>query len=107
MCGPAFEPDATIALPGAKIAVMGSGPAVNAVYYNKIQEKPEADRAAFVEQLRAEYEKDIALEKLAAEMVIDAVVEPRDLRDEIIARFAHAEEKIVPDFPKRRSVLPV
>ena len=40
MCGPAFEPDACIALPTASIAVMGPQAAVNAVYYNKIQEVP-------------------------------------------------------------------
>ena len=49
MCGPGFEPDATLALPQASIAVMGPEAAVNAVYYNKIQEKPEAERAAYVE----------------------------------------------------------
>ena len=38
MSGPAFEPEATIALPMAKIAVMGPEPAVNAVYANKIAE---------------------------------------------------------------------
>src|SRR6184192_2121860 len=52
MCGPGFEPDGTLALPQASIAVMGPEAAVNAVYYNKIQEKPEAERAAYVETLR-------------------------------------------------------
>ena len=55
MCGPGFEPDATLALPQASIAVMGPEAAVNAVYYNKIQEKPEAERAAYVEELREQY----------------------------------------------------
>jgi acetyl-CoA carboxylase carboxyltransferase component len=36
MAGPGFDPDATIALPTAKIAVMGAEAAVNAVYANKI-----------------------------------------------------------------------
>ena len=36
MAGPGFEPDATLALPTAKIAVMGADAAVNAVYYNKL-----------------------------------------------------------------------
>ena len=52
MCGPAFEPDACIALPTASIAVMGPSAAVNAVYFNKIQERPEAERAAYVAKLR-------------------------------------------------------
>ncbi|MFQ5520855.1 MAG: acyl-CoA carboxylase subunit beta, partial [Candidatus Methylomirabilia bacterium] len=41
MCGPAYEPDAALALPQAQIAIMGPEPAVNAVYYNKIMELPE------------------------------------------------------------------
>ena len=52
MCGPAFDADATLALPQAMIAVMGPEAAVNAVFSNKIEEKPEAERAAYVEQLR-------------------------------------------------------
>src|SRR5438552_7663862 len=52
MAGPAFEPDACIALPSASIAVMGPNAAVNAVFYNQLQaiEDPEA-RAARVEEL--------------------------------------------------------
>src|SRR5581483_5923343 len=49
MSGPGFEPDATLALPTAKIAVMGAEAAVNAVYYNKLAGiADEAERAAFV-----------------------------------------------------------
>ncbi|HSZ81606.1 MAG TPA: acyl-CoA carboxylase subunit beta, partial [Polyangia bacterium] len=44
MSGPGFEPDATIALPQAMIAVMGAEAAINAVYANKIAEKAEAER---------------------------------------------------------------
>src|SRR5687767_14233379 len=40
MSGPGYAPDCTLALPQAMIAVMGAEAAVNAVYYNKIQEKP-------------------------------------------------------------------
>ena len=45
MCGPAFEPDAALSLPQGQIAIMGPEPAVNAVYYNKIMELPESERA--------------------------------------------------------------
>src|SRR5690606_25144655 len=55
MAGPAFEPDACIALPTAQIAIMGPEAAVNAVYYNKIQELPEEERPSFVAAKRAEY----------------------------------------------------
>src|SRR5207244_9523082 len=49
MAGPGFEPDATIALSTARIAVMGPEPAVNAVYANKFAALgDDAERAAFV-----------------------------------------------------------
>src|SRR5690606_31077949 len=84
MCGPAFEPDACIALPTASIAVMGAQAAVNAVFYNRIQETPEGpERDKLVAELREEYRRDIDLEKLAAELVVDAVVPFDGLRLEI------------------------
>ena len=87
MAGPGFEPDATLALPTAKIAVMGAEAAVNAVYANKIAAIEDADeRAAFVAAARREYEQDIDIVRLAAELVVDAVVEPEELRGELIAR---------------------
>src|SRR5205823_1811166 len=56
MSGPAFDPIATLALPSAKIAVMGPEAAVNAVYANKIAAIDDADeRAAFVAARRIEY----------------------------------------------------
>jgi acetyl-CoA carboxylase carboxyltransferase component len=92
MCGPAFDPLATIALPTAKIAVMGPEAAVNAVYANKIAaiDDPQ-EKAAYVAQLRAEYEEDVDLYRLASELVIDAVVPFEALRGELIARFATAD----------------
>jgi acetyl-CoA carboxylase carboxyltransferase component len=59
---------------------MGPEAAVNAVYFNKIQEQPEAERAAYVENLRNEYRQDVDLYKLAAEMVVDDIVQPLALR---------------------------
>jgi acetyl-CoA carboxylase carboxyltransferase component len=108
MCGPAFGPEATIALPMAKIAVMGPEPAVNAVYANKINEIADpAEREAFVAAKRAEYEEDVELIRLASEMIVDAVIEPEMLRGELIARFARAEGKVRLRLAKRHSVFPV
>ena len=92
MAGPAFDPLATLALPTAKIAVMGPEAAVNAVYANKIQAIADpGEREAFVAARRAEYEQDVDLYRLASELVIDAVVPFTDLRRELIARFATAD----------------
>jgi acetyl-CoA carboxylase carboxyltransferase component len=108
MAGPAFEPEATIALPTAKIAVMGPEAAVNAVYANKIAaiEAP-AEREAFVaEQIRI-YETDVDLLRLASEMVIDAIVEPEQLRADLIRRFELAEGKDRHFSSRRHGVPPV
>jgi acetyl-CoA carboxylase carboxyltransferase component len=94
MAGPAFDPDGCIALPSASIAVMGPQAAINAVYFNQLQaiEDPE-ERATRTEELRAEYAEDIDILHLASELVIDAVIQPEDLRQELIRRFAQAAGK--------------
>ncbi|MGH8985810.1 MAG: acyl-CoA carboxylase subunit beta [Acidimicrobiia bacterium] len=108
MCGPAFDPDACLALPTAQIAVMGPEPAVNAVFYNKIQAIEDPDeRAAYVAERRAEYEADVDLVHLAAELVVDAVVEPDTLRTELVSRLALARQRRREDFARRHGVPPV
>jgi acetyl-CoA carboxylase carboxyltransferase component len=108
MSGPGFEPDACIALPSAKIAVMGPEPAVNAVYYNRITaiEDPAA-RAAFVADRRAEYEADVDLLRLASDLVIDAVVAPEQLREELVLRLEAARTKRRWFTDRRHGVPPV
>jgi methylmalonyl-CoA decarboxylase subunit alpha len=94
MAGPGFEPDAALVLPTAKIAVMGAEAAVNAVYANKLDRIEDAAvRQAETAKLRAEYEQDIDILRLAAELVVDDIVEPEDLRAELIRRFAVAHGK--------------
>jgi acetyl-CoA carboxylase carboxyltransferase component len=108
MCGPAFDPDASLALPTAQIAVMGPEPAVNAVYYNRIHAiEDEAERAEFVAQMRSEYETDVDLVHLAAELVVDAIVQPEDLRSELSTRLALAAGRVRDDPAKRHGVPPV
>ena len=108
MSGPAFAPEATIALPTAQIAVMGPEAAVNAVYANKIAAiEDEAEREAFVKARRTEYEADVDLLRLASELVIDAVVKPEDLRPELIERLARAGGKDRHFSDRRHGVPPV
>jgi acetyl-CoA carboxylase carboxyltransferase component len=107
MCGPGFEPDACLALPSAMIAVMGPEAAVNAVYYNRLQELPESERAGEVERLRAEYRADIDVERLASELVMDAIVPPEELRAEIASRFAAAAGRRDRAVAKRHGVPPM
>jgi acetyl-CoA carboxylase carboxyltransferase component len=107
MCGPAFEPDAVLALPQAQIAIMGPEPAVNAVHYNRIMELTGEARAAFVRQRREEYQQDIDIHRLASEMLVDDIVPPSSLRDELITRFGHAVTKRQAFPPRRNGVYPV
>jgi acetyl-CoA carboxylase carboxyltransferase component len=105
MAGPAFEPAACLALPSAKIAVMGPEPAVNAVFANRIAAIEDPDeREKFVEEQRRLYEEDVDLLRLASELVVDAVVDFGDLRDELVRRFARADRL---DRAPKRGIPPV
>ena len=100
MGGPAYDPESTIALPSGEIAVMGPEAAINAVYRRTIDEiDDEEKRERFVEEKREEYRRDIDVHRMASEVVIDEIVPPSALRDELEARFAFYEdvEKDLPD----------
>ncbi len=111
MGGPGFAPDATIALPTARIAVMGPEAAVNAVYANTIAqieaEQGEEAREEFIAAKREEYLEDVDLERLASDLVIDQVVEPGDLRRELLARLRHARGRERTFSTRRRDIPPV
>ena len=108
MAGPAFDPDATLALPTAKIAVMGPSAAVNAVFYNQLQAiEDEDERAKKRAELMEEYAEGVDLLHLASELVIDAVIQPQDLRAELVRRFARYAGKHREWPSKRHGVTPV
>ena len=100
MAGPAYQPESTIALPSGEIAIMGPEAAINAVYANKLDEidDPEA-RKQREQELREEYREDIDVHRMASEVVIDEIVPPSRLRDELVNRFAFYEtvDKELPD----------
>jgi acetyl-CoA carboxylase carboxyltransferase component len=106
MAGPAFDPDCTLALPTAKIAVMGPSAAVNAVFFNQLQaiEDPEA-REARRRELMDEYAEGVDLLHLASELTIDAIVQPEDLRAELIRRYARYAGKHR-EWPAKRNAIP-
>jgi len=106
MSGPGFEPESCLALPSAMIAVMGPEAAVNAVYFNKLQGLSEDDRGAREAELQREYREDVDIQRLASELVVDAIVAPATLRDEIASRLRVAEGRRDAAPRKRRSVTP-
>lgn len=107
MAGPAFEPDACIALTTAQIAVMGPEAAVNAVYANKIEALPEEERQAYIDEKRAEYQEEIDLYKLASELVIDDIIEPNALRETLIKRLDLYRSHYTVQSTKKHGVYPV
>jgi acetyl-CoA carboxylase carboxyltransferase component len=81
------------------------------VYANRIAEVeaakgPEA-RDAFIAARRAEYEEDVDLERLAADLVIDHVVEADELRAELLHRLRYAARRDRHFSGKRRDIPPV
>jgi acetyl-CoA carboxylase carboxyltransferase component len=107
MAGPGFEPDCCLALPTAQIAVMGPEAAVNAVYSNKIAELEEPERTKFVMEKRKEYQQDINIYRLASELIVDGIVAPSKLRQELIDRFTAYEGKQVTFSERKHPVYPV
>ncbi|OLC47981.1 MAG: carboxylase [Chloroflexi bacterium 13_1_40CM_4_65_16] len=107
MAGPAFDSDAVIALPSAQIAVMGPEPAVNAVFYNKLAELPEDQRAAKRKELEDKYREDVDLYKLASNLIVDDVVEPEHLRETLIARFRAYSTRVAHRVDRKHGVFPV
>jgi acetyl-CoA carboxylase carboxyltransferase component len=87
---------------------MGAEAAVNAVYYNKLAAIGDAqERELQTQQLRDAYEADIDILRLAGELVVDDIVEPEQLRGDLIRRFAAARGKDRTFSRRRHGVTPV
>ena len=102
MSGPAYDPESTIALPSGEIGIMGPEAAINAVYARKLAEIDDPDeRAAKEAELREEYREDIDVRRMASEVVIDEVIPPSSLRDQLVDRFAFYED-VEKDRPSKK-----
>ena len=92
MCAPGFEPRATLALPTATIGTMSADASVNAIYANKIAAIEDPDeREAYVAERRAEQDADFNLLRMGSELVVDVVVQPEDLRADLLLRMRAAD----------------
>ena len=107
MAGPAYDSDAVLAMPSAQIAVMGPEPAINAVFYNRLAELEPEEREARRRELEDEYRQDVDLYKLASNLIVDDVVEPDRLREQLIARFQAYATRAQPRPDRRHGVPPV
>ena len=102
MGGPAYDPESVIGLPSGEIGIMGPEAAINAVYARKLAaiDDPE-ERAETEERLREEYREDIDIHRMASEVVIDEIVAPSTLREELAARFAFYAD-VEKDLPEKK-----
>lgn len=100
MGGPAYDPESVIALPSGEIGIMGPEAAINAVYANELADIDDEQRRQEREaELREAYRNNIDVRRMASEVVIDEVVPPSALRDELVARFDFYSDldKDIPD----------
>ncbi len=102
MSGPAYDPESTIALPSGEIGIMGPEAAINAVYANKLADvDDEEERKEMEQRLREEYREDIDVRRMASEVVIDEIIPPSTLREELTNRFSFYED-VEKDRPSKK-----
>jgi acetyl-CoA carboxylase carboxyltransferase component len=78
------------------------------VYYNKLAAIADpAEREQQLRQLRDDYEADIDVLRLAGELVVDDIIEPEQLRPDLIRRFAAARGKDRSFSRRRHGITPV
>ncbi|UTI66231.1 acyl-CoA carboxylase subunit beta [Paraconexibacter antarcticus] len=106
MSGATFDPDAMIALPSTKMAIMGPEAAVNAIWSNRIEaiEDPE-EREAFVNARREEYLVNLDIFRAASEFYVDSVIPGDELRRELILRMRHYANKKRETVPRHNAVI--
>ncbi|TMC51109.1 MAG: acyl-CoA carboxylase subunit beta [Chloroflexi bacterium] len=105
MCGRGYQPDTLVAWPTAEISVMGPEGAVNIIFNKQIAaaEDPEAERAKYVETIRATIDPYVA----ASWAMVDDVIDPADTRRVIIDALEAADSKQLQRPWRKHGVSPV
>ncbi|MFD1635129.1 acyl-CoA carboxylase subunit beta [Haloplanus ruber] len=92
MSGPAYDTESTLALPGAEIGIMGPEAAINAVYARRLADIDDPEKRERREaELREAYREGIDVHRMASEVVIDELVPPSTLREELVGRLTFYE----------------
>jgi methylmalonyl-CoA decarboxylase subunit alpha len=108
MSGSPMNPDAVLALPTAKPALLGPEAAIQGVHYNRAMAISDlVERGRFIAGLREEYESKVDAFEIANANAVEAVVSYQNLRHELIARFKvyRRRPRIAPE--RRNGVYPV
>lgn len=107
MSGSPMHPDAVIALPTARPALMGPDAAINGVYYNQIHAISDPDeRAAFINQKQEEYAEGIDVFKIADANAVEAVTPADELRDDLTRRIKLYKKRHATPVERRQAVTP-
>jgi acetyl-CoA carboxylase carboxyltransferase component len=108
MSGSPMNPDAVIALPTAKPALLGPDAAIAGIHYNRVMAiEDEKERQQVVAKLRADYESQIDVFQIANENAVEAVVAYEDLRQELINRYDVYRNRQKAPIVRRNGVYPV
>lgn len=108
MSGSPMNPDAVLALPTAKPALLGPEAAIQGVHYNRAMAIEDlTERQAYIDGLRAEYESKVDAFEVANANAVEAVVSYDNLRRELIARFAVYRRRPRTAPQRRNGVYPV
>src|SRR5690606_41977009 len=97
----------TVALGVPALDGVGRDWSVNEVYPRQIEERPPVERPAYIQAQREAYAQDIDLLRLATELVVDEIVPPQRLREELVRRFAFYGQRRRERLPKHHGVHPV
>ena len=97
MCGKAYDPRLIIGWPTTRLAVMDGGIAANTVLLTK-KNLNETEKKEFYEKIKNKYDEEMSPYYVAARMMLDAVVDPRDTRNILIQGLEVAENN--PDMPE-------
>src|SRR5699024_2175707 len=108
MSGSPMGPDAVIALPTAKPALLGPEAAIAGIHYNRLMAiQDEKERQEVVAELRADYESQIDVFQIANENAVEAVVEYEDSRSELIDRYDVYRNRKKTNIVRHNGVYPV
>ncbi|MCH8304235.1 MAG: acyl-CoA carboxylase subunit beta [Candidatus Marinimicrobia bacterium] len=97
MCGKAYDPRLIIGWPTTRLAVMDGGIAANTVLLTK-KNLSDSEKKEFYEKIKKKYDEEMSPYYVAARMMLDAVIDPRDTRNILIQGLEVAENN--PDMPE-------
>ena len=97
MCGKAYDPRLIIGWPTTRLAVMDGGIAANTVLLTK-KNLSDTEKKELYEKIKNKYDEEMSPYYVAARMMLDAVIDPRETRNILIQGLEVAENN--PDMPE-------